>query len=75
MRHHIREGHMQYLDRLYTDLEAHALPQDMPHMDWMKRNEAISCELGIQYTVLTSIMTGHHMNHQTLQVYTYFPAK
>ena len=36
IRHHIREGHMQYLDRLYTDLAEHALPQDMPHKDWMK---------------------------------------
>ena len=73
MRHHIREGHMQYLDRLYTDVADTQLPPDMPHKDWMKRNEAISCELGIRYPVLTAIVTGRQRNHQTLQAWTAFP--
>ena len=68
MRHHIREGHMQYLDRLYTDMADSDLLTDMPHKDWMKRNEAIPCELGIRYPVLTAIVTGRRRNHQTLQV-------
>ena len=73
MRHHIREGHMQYLDRLYTDMAESDLPQDMPYKDWMKRNEAISSELGIRYPVLNAIVTGRQRNHQTLQVWTAFP--
>ena len=65
---HIREGHLQYLERLYTDLAATDVLPEMPKTDHTNSNEAISCELGIRYPVLQSILSGPDTNHQTLQV-------
>ena len=69
MRQHIREGYLQYLDRLYSDLADTELLQVMTKSEQSNCNEAISCELGIRYPVLQSILSGPAMNHQTLQVF------
>ena len=68
MRQHIREGHLQYLERLYTDLADTDILPEMRNKEQSNRNEAISCELGIRYPVLQSILSGPAGNHQTLQV-------
>ena len=70
MRHHVREGHLQYLHQLHADL---AGDEDMevvvksPAEDWLARNDSISCELGIRYPVLQAILSGRK-NHQSLMV-------
>ena len=74
MRHHVREGHLQYLHQLHADL---AGDEDMevvvksPAEDWLARNDSISCELGIRYPVLQAILSGRK-NHQSLMVRIYY---
>ena len=74
IRHHVREGHLQYLQKLRADL----LAEDEDVMDQVlhtheqvavnsAKNDSLPCELGLRYPLLQSIMSGDR-NHQTLQV-------
>jgi hypothetical protein len=71
MRHHVREGHLQYLQKLQADLagddDSEAVPPPNGKEDVLARNDSISCELGIRYPVLQAILSGRK-NHQTLMV-------
>ena len=70
LKYHVREGHLQYLARLYSDLadedviDIAAIKQSD---NFQARNDAVSCELGMQYPVLQSILSGH--NHQMIKVF------
>jgi hypothetical protein len=75
--HHVREGHLQYLNQLRADLYA----QDNDEIDETfdshdskaaesARNDSLPCELGLRYPLLQSIMAGRR-NHQTQHVKTY----
>jgi len=69
MKYHVREGHLQYLEHLYSDLGDeidHEKPDTMKAESWLAKNDSISCELGIRYPVLQSILSGR--NHQTTKV-------
>ncbi len=59
LRHHVREGHLQYLQKLQADLtcedESEAVPPTSGTEEWLARNDSISCELGIQYPVVQTI--------------------
>ena len=69
MKYHVREGHLQYLDCLYSDLadeNEHEKPEQLKCESWLAKNDAISCELGIRYPVLQSILSGR--NHQSTKV-------
>ncbi len=63
LQHHVREGHLQYIQKLQADLACEDDSEEVPHKssqeDWLARNDFISCELGIQYPVLQSILSGH----------------
>ena len=71
MRHHVREGHLQYLQKLQADLagddDSEAVPPTNSNEEWLARNDSISCELGIRYPVLQAILSGRK-NHQSLMV-------
>ena len=57
---------IQYLEHLYSDLGDeidHEKPDQMKSESWLAKNDSISCELGISYPVLQSILSGR--NHQT----------
>ena len=61
---------MQYLERLYSDLadeDAIDVSAAVQADRFQDRNDAVSCELGIRYPVLQSIMSGR--NHQTIKVF------
>ena len=72
LRHHVREGHLQYLQKLQADLAGcddeseEVLPKNSAE-EWLARNDSISCELGIRYPVLQAILSGRK-NHQSLLV-------
>ena len=74
LRHHVREGHLQYLQKLQADLACEDDSEAVPHAnspeDWLARNDSISCELGIRYPVLQAILSGRK-NHQSLMVRAY----
>ena len=74
LRHHVREGHLQYLQKLQADLacedESEAVPPTSSTEEWLGRNDSISCELGIRYPVLQAILSGRK-NHQSLMVRAY----
>ena len=70
LRHHVREGHLQYLQKLQADLACEDDSEEVVSPtraaeDWLARNDSISCELGIRYPVLQAILSGHK-NHQSL---------
>ena len=71
LRHHVREGHLQYLQKLQADLagddDSEAVPPTNSNEEWLARNDSISCELGIRYPVLQAILSGRK-NHQSLMV-------
>ncbi len=72
LRHYVREGHLQYLQKLQSDLagDDDIEPEEIAASraeDWLARNDSISCELGIRYPVLQAIFSGRK-NHQTLTV-------
>ncbi len=72
LRHHVREGHLQYLQKLQSDLagDDDIEPEEVAASraeDWLARNDSISCKLGILYPVLQAILSGRK-NHQTLMV-------
>ena len=75
MRCHMREGHLQYLRQLESDLQecgddsqsAQELMQRTADPKFSTKNEAISCELGIRYPTLQGIMSGRK-NIQTTKV-------
>ena len=70
MRHHVREGHLQYLQKLHADLadeDSEEVPPRQSAEEWLARNDSISCELGIRYPVLQAILSGRK-NHQSLMV-------
>ncbi len=72
LRHHVREGHLQYLQILQSnlagddDIEPEKVAASRAE-DWLARNDSRSCELGIRYPVLQAILSGRK-NHQTLVV-------
>ena len=74
IRHHVREGHLQYLQKLRADLLAEEEDDLDERSDTTEslesksaKNDSLPCELGLRYPLLQSIMSGHR-NHQTLQV-------
>ena len=74
LRHHLREGHLQYLQKLQADLAGEddseeGVSPTRAAEDWLARNNSISCELGIRYpvTVLQAILSGRK-HHQSLMV-------
>jgi len=75
LRHHVREGHLQYLYQLRADLlaeDTEALDEGFQTHDVIEaesaKNDSIPCELGLRYPLLQSIMAGRR-THQTLQVH------
>ena len=77
MRYHVREGHLQYLLKLRTDLtgggeddEDQNAARAMERIEGEKRksvkDDSISCDLCLRYPLLQSIFAGSK-NHQTLQ--------
>ena len=69
LKYHVREGHLQYLARLYSDLADEDVSDiaDKRLEIYQARNDAATCELGIRYPVLQSILSGR--NHQTIKVF------
>jgi hypothetical protein len=71
MRCHMREGHLQYLKQLESDLiecgDDNSQAGASPESSTNRKNEAISCELGIRYPTLQAIMSGKK-NIQTTKV-------
>jgi hypothetical protein len=65
----MREGHLQYLRQLESDLIECGDDDsgDRPASSEIRKNEAISCELGIRYPTLQAIMSGKK-NIQTTKV-------
>ena len=66
-------GSLQYLHQLQADLavEEEIEPEVVKASlseDWLARNDAISCELGIRYPVLQAILSGRK-NHKSLMVH------
>ncbi len=77
LRHHVWEGHLQYLNKLRADLYAEDNVEIDEYFNSQDRMEAKSaandylpCELGLRYPLLQSIMAGRR-NHQTIQVRLY----
>ncbi len=78
LRHHVREGHLQYLNQLRADLYVEDNDEieafNSPWQDRMEAksaaNDSLPCELGLRYPLLQSIMAGRR-NHQTIQVRLY----
>ena len=80
LRHHVREGHLQYLNRLRADLYAEDNDETDGAFNSLDRmalmaaesaaNDSLPCELGLRYPLLQSIMAGRR-NHQTIQVRLY----
>jgi hypothetical protein len=80
LRYHVREGHLQYLQKLLADLtgeendDSEAQPAVMEQMqserEQAARNDSISCDLGLRCPLLQSIFAGNK-NHQTLHVSQY----
>ena len=70
IRHHVREGHLQYLAQLRADVyaEDHEETDDTFDMAKSAASDSIPCELGLRYPLLQSIMAGKR-NHQTIQVW------
>ena len=77
LRYHVREGHLQYLQKLRADLagedddHSEPVPAVMEQVESERKkyakNDSISCDLGLRYPLLQSIFAGHK-NHQTLHV-------
>ena len=76
LRLHVRAAHLQYLRSLEVDMADAGDQDDDPGLSVVTgleadRNDGISCELGIRYPTLQSIMAGQR-NHISIQVhYTY----
>ena len=73
LRHHVREGHLQYLRELRADIyaednadldEAFNISEDVPTES--AKSDSVPFELGLRYPLLQSIMAGRR-THQTLQ--------
>ena len=74
LRCHVRAGHIQYLRNLQADLEdADGEAYDDIDINPLiaDSDDVISCELGVRYPMLQSIMSGDK-NHQTIQVATIY---
>ena len=72
LRWHVRAAHLQYLLNLEVDM-ADAGDDDDPGLSLITeleadKNDGISCELGIRYPTLQSIMAGRR-NHLSIQVH------
>ena len=72
LRWHVRAAHLQYLRNLEVDM-ADAGDDDDPGLSLITeleadKNDGISCELGIRYPTLQSIMAGRR-NHLSIQVH------
>jgi hypothetical protein len=77
LRHHVREGHLQYLNQLRADLYAEDTNETDEAFDShdgiearSAKNDSIPCELGLSYPLLQSIMAGRR-NSQAIQVRLY----
>ena len=74
LRWHVRVAHLQYLRNLEADLPASNAEADNDSADTLSvragieadKNDGISCELGIRYPTLQSIMGAR--NHLSIQV-------
>ena len=74
LRWHVRAAHLQYLRNLEADLAASNAEDDIDSADTLSvragikadKNDGISCELGIRYPTLQSIMGAR--NHLSIQV-------
>ena len=72
LRWHVRAAHLQYLRNLEVDM-ADAGDDDDPGLSLITeleadKNDGISCELGIRYPTLQSIMAGRR-THLSIQVH------
>ena len=73
LRWHVRAAHLQYLRSLEVDMADAGDQDDDPGLSVVTgleadRNDGISCELGIRYPTLQSIMAGQR-NHLSIQVH------
>jgi hypothetical protein len=73
LRWHVRAAHLQYLHNLEVDMADAGDQDDDPGLSVVTgleadRNDRISCELGICYLTLQSIMAGQR-NHLSIQVH------
>jgi hypothetical protein len=59
--YHVWDGHLQYL----ADKDSEEVLPRQSAEEWLTRNDSISCELCIQYTVLQAILYGRK-KHQSL---------
>ena len=78
LQYHVRESHLQYLLKLRADLgggdddehehqaAGHAMKQAETEKQKSAKNDSISCDLGLRYPLLQSILAGRK-NHQSLQ--------
>ena len=72
LRWHVRAAHLQYLRNLEVDMADADHDEDpelsvITHLE-ADKNDGISCELGIRYPTLQSIMAGRR-NHLSTQVH------
>ena len=77
LRYRVREGNLQYLQKVRADLagvdddHSEPVPAVMEQVESERKksakNDSISCDLGLRYSLLLSIFAGHK-NHQTLHV-------
>jgi hypothetical protein len=73
LRWHVRAAHLQYLRNLDIDLTD---AEDDDYTDRLgaileieaDKNDGISCELGIRYPTLQTIVSGRKKNHLSIQV-------
>ena len=77
LRYRVREGHLQYLLKLRSDLcgeDEEAGDETIRRLEAEKKlsakNDSISCDLGLHYPLLQSIFA-EKKKHQTLQVSAY----
>lgn len=77
LRCHVREGHLQYIQMMETDVRDCILDVEPDLQDEddslgskiVDKNESISCDLGIRYPTLQAILSGKK-NIQTTHVHT-----
>ena len=72
-RWHVRTAHLQYLRNLEVDLadaEDNGCFNELSTRLELEadKNDGISCELGIRYPTLQSIVSGRKKNHLSIQV-------
>jgi len=76
LRWHVRAAHLQYLHNLEADLADAEADDDRDTLSFRAdiaadKNDGISCELGIRYPTLQSIMGAkNHLSIQVRLIYT-----